>query len=271
MRTELLRNGGFERGNIDFWQVNSTDTTLKAQSAEKKRGGFGGEISVLNNIFANILHGDYIPCSIGEIYKATAWVKSPVMEDAAIDAYWYDSDLNYIDMWRGYAADGYLADFTLLKAFFPVATEASYMRVAFYNREPFAGDYTWYIDGASLQRMDIDKIAGVHDTLVDKISLNTLGTFYGDVYFSGAYTQGEYHLYCHTFTGTSPTLDVTIQGYDPYTQEWKDVLVFQQLIAPGDEFKTVLSGLGWLQRVKYVLGGTAVTNCGFEVGVVYKR
>lgn len=271
MRTELLRNASFERGNADFWAADSPATTITAQTEEKKRGSFGGKIVCDTMMEANARTNDYITCSVGEIFKFTTWIKSVLLDSIAIEVVWYDGDLNEVGTTTLYSLVGTLDDFTLITAYFPVVKEASYLRILFSGWNAFPCSFAWYVDSASLQRVKTDRLGGTYDIMAEKTNLTTLGTFYGDEFFSGIWREAEYHLYCTAFTGTSPTLDVVIEGYDPNSGQWKEVLAFQQLTAPGGEFKTVLSGLGWKQRVKYTLGGTAVTDCDFDVGVVYKR
>lgn len=268
---EHIRNGSFERGNTDFWEVISDDTALTVQTEELKRGTYGGLISVTNGIEGTVQCKDYIPVSVYEIYKLSAWAKSPVMDGLIVYVYWYDSDLNFITGDVLYEAGGVLPAFTEITAFFGVPEEASYMKFRFYNTKAVQADYVWYLDSFSLLRVDIEKISARAVKIARVENLTTKDTYYGAEFFTGIWKQAEYHLYCTSLTGTDPTLDVTIQGYDPSTEQWKGVLVFQQLDDAGTEFKTVLSGLGWKQRVKYVLAGTTVTDSDFEVGVVYKR
>lgn len=268
---ELLRNGSFERGNADFWESVSDDTAITAQTDEKKRGTYGGKIAVSDNLEACAITKDYIPVAVHELYKLTAWLKSAVMDNAAVYVYWYDGDLNYVYSTLLYDAGAVLAAFTEVKEFFQVYTEASYLRIFFYNNKVPPADNSWYVDSASLQRLDMDKLASRRESMAIMDSVTTKATYYFAEFFTGVWKQAEYHLICTSLTGTSPTLDITIQGYDPDTLTWKDVMVFQRLDAAGSEFKTLLSGLGWKQRVKAVLAGTTVTDCDFEVGVVYKR
>lgn len=270
---EQIRNGSFERGNTDFWEVDSADTVLSVQTDQKKRGTYAGLITVTNNIEGIIRTKDYIPVSVYELYKLSAWAKSAVMDQLVIWVLWYDSDFNFITPEQLYSAGGVLASFTEIKAFFRVPEEASYMRFWFYNAHAVADDYVWYLDSISVLRLDIDKTSVNPVDMLTVTNKTVKNTYYGTVIFTGIWKQAEYTLSCTALTGTAPTLDVTIQGYDPTTGLWKDVLVFQQLITAGVEHKTVLSGLGWTQRVKYVTDDTAanLTDCDFIVGAVYKR
>ena len=81
---------------------------------------------------------------------------------------------------------------------------------------------------------------------------------------------GEFYLDVPSLTGSSPTLDVTIQSYDPVTGLWKDIAVFDQATGAGSQLKVATAGLGWKIRVKYKTGGS-LTDCDFVVGAVLKR
>jgi len=268
MSKELVRNGGFERGNTDFWELLDV-TSIESLAAAKKYGSYGCKMISSGAGFGYLKGGDYIPVEPYGLYLLSVWIKNSVAKDIVVYAWEYDADHQSV-AGRGFATINVGTDWTLIEDVYRTRKGVSYIRLRIGQILMDVGDYS-YIDSISVKEIDLDHISAYEETLVDIEDLTTKDTYYGNAFFSGIWKSAEYHLYCTSLTGTSPTLDVTIQGYDPNTAQWKDVLVFQQLVAAGSEFKTVLSGLGWKQRVKYVLGGTTVTDCDFEVGVVYKR
>jgi len=268
MVKELIRNGGFERGNYDFWSTHTY--AFEIQTAVKKYGTYASKVTLGATGIAVLNTKDYISVSPFALYKLTLWMKNNHNIVHAICAATYDSDYQVLEG-PGIIILGTVGvfDWTKLVGYFVIDDEASYISIA----DGMLGlvNQVCYHDAFSLLQISPDEVISHQIEMVSVSNLTTKDTYYADEYFTGIWKQAEYHLYCTSLTGTAPTLDVTIQGYDPNTEQWKDVLVFQQLTTDGSEFKTVLSGLGWKQRVKYVLGGTTVTDCDFKVGVVYKR
>ena len=127
-----------------------------------------------------------------------------------------------------------------------------------------------YIDSVSLSQVKPDNVAAMHTALVEVENLTTTGTYYSDEFFVGMWKEALFGLNCSSLTGSSPTLDVSIEVYIPDVDMWIPVLTFNQLTSSGSEAKSLTDLQGWLLRVKYILGGT-VTDCDFTVGVVLKR
>jgi len=268
MVKELIRNGGFERGNSDFWMAYAG--ILEVQPAVKRYGSYAAKVTAGADDMANIGIKDYIEVSENELYKLTGMFKNANAGGSILFYYFgYDSDHKAVGSFGLLTKSG-VFDWSQLINRFTIPNHISYISPNCHTLLIDEGQF-FYIDSVSLQRIDVEKLATLPEELIEVKNLTTKNTYYGAEFFMGVWKQAEYNLYCSSLTGTSPTLDVTIQGYDPNTEQWKDVLVFQRLTTAGSEFKTVLSGLGWKQRVKYVLGGTTVTDCDFKVGVVYKR
>ena len=268
MKKELIRNGGFERGNFDFWVLGAGTITI--ENVTTMRGNYSAKMVEPAIGVTSLTTKDYTEVFEGEIYRLTGWLKSVDLTAMVIIILTYDEELNTVS---GAAIElktlsGFF-DWSLIHEHFVIPEDVSYIRVTI---EAQGTDTEYgYIDSFSLQRIDVEKLAVSEELLIEVENETSLGTQYGEEFFTGMWKEAEYDFYCTSLTGTAPDLDVTIQGLDPNTEQWKDVLVFQKLEAAGGEFKTVLSGLGWKQRVKYVTSGTAVTDCDFKVGVTYKR
>ena len=265
---ELIRNGSFERGHLDFWTENTGTVTIDV--GVKKRGYYSAKLTADIGTTVGLVGSDYIEVSEGEIYRFIAHLKNVDMTSMTAFMLAYDSDYDMIPEEKiTLKLLSGAFDWTLVHELFIISKEISYMRVFLYGLG--VEDTYGYVDTVSLQRIDVEKLAASAKELVNVENHSGLSVNYGEEFFTGIWKEAEYHLYCTSLTGSNPGLQVTIQGYDPNTEQWKNVLVFQVLIAAGDEFKTVLSGLGWKQRVKYQTLGTTVTDCDFKVGVVYKR
>ena len=69
-------------------------------------------------------------------------------------------------------------------------------------------------------------------------------------------------------SGTTPTLDVTVEGRDPISQNWVVVATFTQVAAATGTFRQALASLPETElRVAYVLGGTTPSYT-FSVSMV---
>ena len=267
MVKELIRNGGFERGNLDFWEV--VEGNIGIDSGVKKRGNYSAKMICSNDGYAYFRYKDFVEVTPYTIYKFSGWLKSVSLQAMNVYITFCDSDYEAI---QGSTQNIYLKnntfDWTLGTGWICVQEEGSYLRLHILG-SGLAGTYG-YVDSFSLQELDIHRISVYTKELLRKENFTSTGIFYSDEYFSGIWKYGEFYLNVSSLTGSSPTLDVTIQAYDPSTTVWKDIVVFDQATAAGSQLKVATAGLGWKLRVKYVTGGT-ITDCDFVVGAVFKR
>ena len=279
MGNELVRNGGFERGDTEFWEV--LNGTIDIETVEKKRGSYcckaigGGVLDLLD-----FQSKDYIKVSVGEIYKVQDWIqggKAARTMDLSIRFYDTDLDLiSYISMFPLTTP----AAWSLRAGYFVIPEECSYIKIYEQGFGTIAAPL--YIDSVSLQRIDIDKLAVCSEELINILNETAKYTVAGPKFFTGIWKEAEYVFNLTSFTetgGANPvTIDVKIQTYDPETATWDDAMVFQQksCAASGSvttrEKKMLVGNLGWKQRVMYTTAGAGtIGDCDFKVGVVYKR
>ena len=267
MVKELIRNGGFERGNLDFWET--VHGTINVVNDVKKRGSYAAKL--ICGVFGvvELDNKDYIEVTPFSLYKFTGWFKNVNLTKMQVLVFFYDSDIQHI-------SDGDLTlweksgtyDWTFMEEFFTVPVEASYLGIGIAG---IGSNTTYgYIDSISLQEIDMNRLAVYTEELLKKTDFTSTGTFYSDEYFSGVWKYAEFYLDVTSLTGSSPTLDVTVQAYDSSTGLWKDIAVFDQATGAGSQLKVATAGLGWKIRVKYVTGGS-LTDGDFIVGAVFKR
>jgi len=267
MVKELLRNGSFERGNLDFWETYLSEAQV--QTSRKKRGSYAVKIIASDYGWAILRSRDYIEVTPHSVYKHTGWYKNSTLTKMKAMVGFFDCDKDAISgeeeiIWEKSGA----FDWTFGEGWFVIPIEASYLRF-YVMGEGSQYDYG-YVDCLSLQEVDLNRLSVYTRKLLEKTDFTSTGTFYSDTYFSGIWKTGEYYLNVENLTGTDPTLDVSIQSYDPSTGIWKDIVEFEQATGAGTQLKVATAGLGWQQRVKYMTGGT-ITDCDFKVGVVFKR
>jgi len=264
---ELVRNGGFERDSLDFWDVYLG--TAEITSAVKHAGYHSAKLVTGSTNTVYLWTRDFIEVSPYELYRILTWIKSVSWTYIQGEIYYYDSD--YQSLTEGNTSmfkelGSY--DWKRKEFYFSVPTDASYMTIA-YHAVGTEGSYG-YLDSISVAQIDIQDVAAMHVTLVKEEDLTTAGTYYSDEFFVGMWERAIFGLNCTSLSGSSPTLDVSIEVYIPDVDIWIPVLSFNQLTSSGSEVKTLSEVHGWLLRIKYVLGGT-VTDCDFKVGAVFKR
>ena len=96
----IVRNGGFEIGDLTFWTNNSTGT-VTVQGVTTHVGNYalqvtGGEL--------DITHKDLIPVKYTDMYYLTLWINQTgalVPAGFSIDILFYDSDGNLISTYHG--------------------------------------------------------------------------------------------------------------------------------------------------------------------------
>lgn len=85
----------------------------------------------------------------------------------------------------------------------------------------------------------------------------------------GAYTMGVFYLDVTAVSGTTPTLNVTIEGKDPTSGKYFTIGTFTQLTAIGNQRITIPQLLDSNIRVNYQIGGTTPSFT-FTVGATFK-
>lgn len=84
---------------------------------------------------------------------------------------------------------------------------------------------------------------------------------------TSAFKAAAFYLDVTVASGTSPTLVVDIETFDPASANWQTLDSFAQKTAAGKERKAVTANLGSRIRVKWTIGGTTPSFT-FSVGVV---
>ncbi len=267
MVKELIRNGGFERGNLDFWKT--AHGSINVVNDVKKRGSYAAKLICGAFGVVELDNKDYIEVTPFSLYKFTGWFKNVDLTKMQVLVFFYDSDIQHIsgaDLTLWEKSGTY--NWTFAEEWFTAPIECSYVALGIAGTGT-SGEYG-YADSISLQEVDLRKLAAYTKELLKKTNFTSTGTFYSNEYFSGVWKYAEFYLDVTSLTGSSPTLDVTIQAYDPTTGLWKDIVVFDQATGAGSQLKVATAGLGWKIRIKYVTGGT-ITDCDFVVGAVLKR
>jgi len=267
MARELIRNGGFERGNLDFWRY--IHGSAEVVTDVKKRGTYATKITSGSSGLVELQHKDYVEIVPYAVYKHTGWYKSVSFNTFKALASYYDCSKVHIQggdiaLWQKTGS----FDWTLVDVWFVVPEEASYLLFDIVGLGS-SGTYG-YVDSLSLQEVDLSKIAVYPKELLSVEDLPLPGTYYSDEYFSGVWKYAEFYLNVTSISGTNPKIDIVIQAYDPSTGLWKNIVEYDQVTSTGSQLKVATAGLGWKIRVKYTIHSDT-SDADFVVGAIFKR
>lgn len=279
MVRNLLRNSGFERGDLAFWEAQST---IVIESTIKKRGSYSCKIVSDSELHYVIFYSkDYIPVVSGLLYTATAWVYNVDLSGIFLFLQLLDGDLNVIDTINLDASSIGTGAWEYLKGYVTIPDEVEYCQLYVFATGTTATKYG-YIDSLSLQEIELERLSCKNEELIKVVTDTATHTVHGDEFFTGFWKHAEYFLDItklqRVAAGGNVTIDVKIESYDQEIGTWRDAMVFQPLSTVTDaavdtqEYKSLSSNLGWKQRVTYVTAGAgSILDCDLKVGVVYKR
>lgn len=99
---------------------------------------------------------------------------------------------------------------------------------------------------------------GVTSSQVVLLSSTTVTSSGETMTFSTQFArEAVFFLDVTAVSGTTPTLDVKVQSFDPASGKYFTVASFPQITAAGQYVLKVDGGLGHLCKVAYTLGGTS--------------
>ena len=248
----LIRNGGFERGNTDFWSAKE-NCTLEINDTDQKYGLYCGKITSAGNALLLVQSDDYIAVSPYQIINTLLWIKSSAARDVYLCLYTYDSDYSYIDRIESSlkTMDG---NYQMFHAQFSLPENVSYVRFGLRINLSNSGEI-FYIDGAGVDILQPETgMSGIATLLASDMytgSGNTVGDKKSMIQYSTYYGQ----LICTDAFGTSETLDVTVYelNEDHYEVE---LASFPQVTTTGSYLIDLPHCEGREMYIRYTFGGT---------------
>ena len=204
----LIRNGGFERGNTDFWEVISGGT-LEVSTISPLYGSYCGKFTADGSGDGIILSSDYIDVKPYQIIDGILYIKSATTIQARLIAYFYDADYSYINNQLGsyVTNDGTYLE---LEYQFRVPNGASYVRFGIIILSPVSGDI-FYLDGTDLEIItDTEAITGLVE-LLPFAEYTTSGGTYNNAKSMMQFNTYFGELSCNDSDGGDSTLDVDVK------------------------------------------------------------
>ena len=248
----LIRNGGFELGNTNFWRV-TTSGSLEIETSEVHSGSYAGKFISGGDYIEYILNNDYIPVSPYNLISVNGWIKSSSNSEVSMIIFLYDSEYSFIDALYGISREtnGSYIQLNMQKS---LSNDVSYVQIG-YRVKDSSSTEIFYIDSTNVSIIDQEscifgrlclrdygKATSSGDTTEDKKDFKQFTTYYADLMCKNAY-------------GSSKTLDVSVYELD-YTE--KPVLLgnFTQLTGAGRERIVLSNVIGNQLYIEYTISGT---------------
>ena len=146
-----IRNAGFERGNLDFWQAYD-DGLLSIYDTDQVYGSYSGRCEYGSGAMDGLLTSDYLEASEGEIIKIAGHIRPSAGRWGGLRVIEYDGDYSLIH-------EGNLtwldipAAWTYIDGFYAVPPEVEFIRMGFINGGLSAGG-SLLVDSVSALRID---------------------------------------------------------------------------------------------------------------------
>ena len=261
-----MRNGGFERGNTDFWDVIGGGS-LEVTTVSPLHGTYCGKFTADGTADGVILSSDYIDVKPYQIVDGILYMKSGTTDKGYLDFYAYDADYSLIGIQTGswVTNDG---SYLMLTDQYAVPVGCAYVRFGIQIHSPTNGDVI-YLDGGGVEIIDSGSaMSGMLELLPAgsyTVSDNTWERARSMMQFSTYYAD----LHCTYVGGTSPTLDVDV--IESLASGGVITVGSFTTVTGTTAERIVLSNcLGKKMYLVYTIGGTN-PEFDFEVAAVGKR
>lgn len=249
----LIRNGGFERGDTNFWEE-VINASLEAQTDEVMYGVYAGKITAATAGNCRVRVTDYIPVTPFTSLLLNMAYMSPDMTSNDITIERYDADGVYIDEFD-LNSTNFTASWFEYHRYVHIPSGTYYIRVLITGSSTGIGD-VFYIDSFGLSVInpenqirqgvrlcDLTELTASGNTMTDRQEIMGFSEYYGD-------------LRIMAWSGTNPTGDITIVDRSPNGVE-RVIGTFAQVIAAYTDQLIVLTAKPFNPvYVKYVIGGT---------------
>lgn len=269
MGNNMIRNGGFERGTLDFWH-GTNYSAFEVITSPVKEGTYAAKIVAQAGPSPTISPNDYLEMGLDETAALELFLRGSHAEGVHLWMYHYDEELNQISSFRVEPFN--LSTSQYVQYLFEISgmEGSKYFRpLVYFNASTVGAEL--YLDNVSMYKSDPNTVAGRSHEIYSSGTINSAGTYYSAMFYVAPFTQGEFKLWVDTCIGTSETINVTIESKGLYDEQWHTIATFVQ-VTSSDVLQVLLvtAGLGSILRAKAVIGGT-VTTIDFDITGTFKR
>lgn len=247
----MIRNGGFESGDMTFWTI-SGGGTVTIDDTNPKYGIYCLKAVASYGTAAIALNNDYVEVDVLQPVYASIWVKPSAQSDIALIIYEYDANLDQVGMTE-HKLRSTTANHYQMVTMPIVGANTVYARVGI-KCGAVMGLSDVYIDGVVLSTISHEKGSVVTSQIAELANLTGSGDTSGTPAHLMGFGSYQAHLNCTVCTGTAPTVDVSVCELDYYGRE---IVLgsFTQFNAVGGETISINPPLGNGMYVKYTEGG----------------
>lgn len=262
----MIRNGGFERGSGDFWELVALGA-FTVQTTEKMHGNYGARVVSSAALMQGIITKDYLGVCEGELINMHCWTKTSDATACRFRVYGYDSDYNLIDSdYAGVKEGG--AGWIELFGQYRCAAGVSYIRIAI-TTVFLAADQSLYIDSVSASHLSAVEVLQMVRELADITNRTTSGNSLANAQEMLGFREYYAEISVTSLTGTTPTMDMLIKEYDEVGYV-RTLGAFTQATGATNQRVGIARPIGHRLHAVWTMGGT-VTDCDFKVNVIGVR
>lgn len=262
----LIRNGSFERGDTEFWVMN-TGESFDAATDEKKYGTYSGKLVTATGELGEV-----------ETLDFTA-VKPHQTIDVSLQVMSSGTDLIYVyleEYTEGHVFIRYhvmlvktlSGAWTRYEAQDIVGAECAYVKLRI-RQAASAGIRNLWIDAVCMEVLKPEDMVIRVMELCDINNATASGDTHTDLKWMLGYRSYYAEVDCTSLTGTNPTLDIDVCEFDQRGNE-RVLGCFTQIVGATDQRVGIALPIGRGVYVKYTEGGTW-TDCDFEVRMIGVR
>ena len=253
----LIRNGGFERGNTDFWTAYD-EKSFAADTTLPYKATYNGKLIADGANQPYIMPNDYFLLSVGEIVYFECYLRSTDMFSVGIEAVYYDENLDEIETVVYERLNPGTSAYAQAIVAIPGIEGALYVRPKIHMLDSTDNRFL-RVDNVLMYKFRPDEVMASEMIMMDENNISSAGNKYGKWVLTPAFKEGEFILYVNACAGASETVDVTIQSrmsHDSVDLD-HDIATFTQVTAPSQQqVLLVTAGLGMKIQAKAVIGGS---------------
>lgn len=265
----LIRNGGFERGSIDFWTAFDA-ANFYVQNGYTHEGAFAGRVDCDGTHEPYIMPNDFIRLVSGEVAYFEAWLYASGMYQAELDVEYYDEGLVKVDEIKYASFNPGTSNFAQVLWAISGVDGAMYARPKLKLKHTTLNHFM-VVDSVMMYKFSPEDVMGGERLMIDMDSGNVVGNFFGDWLLSAPFKEAEFKLYVAECSGTNPTIDVTIESWSAFDGFEHDIAVFEQVASTNNMQVIVLNeGVGSKIRAKGVVAGNP-SDIKYSVSGIFKR
>lgn len=265
----LIRNGGFERGTTDFWTTSGAKS-FEVVDTPVHKGDHAGKITCDGANYPLVIPNDYIPMQVGESAYYEAAVRANGLYSAYLRVEYYDEGLSVIETVTYASFNPGQSGYEQVLEVISGIEGAIYCRPYLYLAHDTEDDYM-LIDNVAMYKFSAEDSIGAVRLMDEREELDTANTYTSPWSIVMPYKEAAFTLYVGTLTGTTDTLNVTIEAKSIFHSNEVVIATFEEATSSDDQQTIVLTeGIGTKIRVKAVLAGTSL-DCDYWLEAVFKR